>query len=100
MPWEAQALKPWASGRGRHLLEGGDLAVAEVLLPVEGGRAVVGQQLARELGVHAVRELLGLLHVGLGRLHPDHVAVGGVRDRARDAGLHHRNKQGSAHMTA
>jgi hypothetical protein len=46
--------------RGASLLEGGDLLVLEVLGPVEGRRAVVRQQLARELGVHAVGKRLSL----------------------------------------
>jgi hypothetical protein len=46
--------------RGARLLEGGDLLVFEVLGPVEGWRAVVRQQLARELGVHAVGKCLSL----------------------------------------
>ena len=43
-----------------HLLEGGDLLLGQVLAPVERRRAVVRQQLARELCVHAIRKGLGL----------------------------------------
>ena len=70
-----------------YLLEGGDLGVGQVLLPVEGWRAVVCQQLAGELCVHALGEELGLLHLGLASLHPDHVAVWGVGQGAGNACL-------------
>jgi hypothetical protein len=66
------------------LLEGGDLVVVELALPVEGGRAVVGQQLARVGLVEGLGEVLGLVEVGLGGLAPDEVAVGRVGDPARD----------------
>ncbi len=69
------------------LLEGGDGGVIEVALPVEAGRAVVGQQLAGELGADGSRELTGLLQVGRARLHPEHVGEGRIREPARDRSL-------------
>jgi hypothetical protein len=59
-------------------LELGDGGVVQVLLPVERRRAVVGQQLARELGVDGVGELLGEGQVGLAGLAPDQVGVLGA----------------------
>jgi hypothetical protein len=46
------------------LLEGGDLVVAEMALPVERGRAVVGEDLAGEALVDRLGEVRSLLHVG------------------------------------
>ena len=53
------------------LAEGRDLLVAQVALPVEGRRAVVGEQLAREALVDRLRELGRLAHVRRGRLEPE-----------------------------
>jgi hypothetical protein len=61
--------------RAQLALELGDGGVVEVLLPVEGRAAVVGQQLARELGVDRVGEVLGELEVGRAGLAPDQVGV-------------------------
>src|SRR5207248_1117644 len=57
------------------LLEGSDLRVVEVLAPVERRRAVVGEQLARELLVDGLRELARLAHVRRRGLEPDEVGV-------------------------
>ena len=46
-------------------LEALDRVLVEVAPPVEGGRAVVGEQLARELLVDRVRELARLAEVGV-----------------------------------
>jgi hypothetical protein len=51
--------------RAQLALELGDRRVVEVLLPVERRRAVVGEQLAGELGVDALGELLGLARSGV-----------------------------------
>ena len=61
-----------------HLLEGGDGGLIKVALPVEGGRAVVGQHLARELGLDGLCKLPGLRQVRGGRLHPQQVSEGRV----------------------
>lgn len=45
-------------------LELGDGGVVEVFLPVEGRRAVVAEELARELGVDGLREGARLLEAG------------------------------------
>ena len=57
-------------------LEAGNLLVTEVLLPVEAGAAIVGQQLAGELGVDGLCKLLGLLVVRRGGLYPEQVSMG------------------------
>src|SRR3989449_11679908 len=59
--------------RAEVLLERGDLRLGEVLLPVEGRRTVVREQLARELGVHRLGEAAGFLDVGLRGLEPQEV---------------------------
>ena len=64
-----------------------DRRVVEVLLPVEGGRAIVGEHLARMRPVHAFREALRLVEVRRRGLAPDEVAIGRVGDGAGDAGL-------------
>ena len=61
--------------------------VVELLLPVERRRAVVGEELARELRVNALGELARLLQIGLGGLAPDQVRVGRVGQPARDRRL-------------
>ena len=68
-------------------LEAGDLCVAEVLLPVEAGGAVVGHHLAGVLGADGLRKLPGLLQVGGGGLHPQQVGIGCVGQATCDGGL-------------
>jgi hypothetical protein len=63
-------------------LELGDGGVVEVLLPVEGRRAVVGQHLAGELRVDGIGERLASFQVGLAGLAPDQVGVGRVGQAA------------------
>ena len=67
-------------------------------VPVEGLRAVVGEHLVRELGMHSVGELAGLLNVGHGALHPDQVGVRrkgpGTVDAELYASLSARRKNG------
>lgn len=60
------------------LLERGDLGLVHRAAPVERRRAVVGEELAGELGVDGGGELAGLLEVGRGGLDPEEVGVGGV----------------------
>ena len=60
------------------LLEGRDLGLVHRAAPVERRRAVVGEELARELGVDGGGELAGLLEVRGGGLDPEEVGVGGV----------------------
>mmetsp|Transcript_1804 Transcript_1804/g.2609 ORF Transcript_1804/g.2609 Transcript_1804/m.2609 type:complete len:435 (+) Transcript_1804:320-1624(+) len=69
------------------LLEGTDLLIAKELLPVEGRRAVVGEELAGELGVDGSGELLGLLHVGLTGLEPDEIGIGSVGETTSNGGI-------------
>ena len=63
-----------------------DGAVVEVLAPVEGRRAVVGQQLVRVPRVDGIGELPRLIQVRGGGLHPEQVRVRRVREAAGDAG--------------
>ena len=65
-------------------LEGRDLRVGELLLPVERGGAVVGEDLAGELLVDALGEGAGLADVGRGGLAPDDVDVRRVGAGAGD----------------
>ncbi|CUJ65274.1 Uncharacterised protein [Achromobacter xylosoxidans] len=65
-------------------LELGDGGVVQVLLPVERRRAVVRQQLARELAMDRVGELAGVFQVGRGGFAPDQVGVRRVGQAARD----------------
>jgi hypothetical protein len=60
--------------RRKLVLERGDLVVREGALPVERGRAVIGEELAGELRVDGVGELARLLEVGGGRLEPERSA--------------------------
>src|SRR5258708_39690936 len=63
----------------------------ELGLPVEGRRAVIGKQLAREFGVDGGRKTPRFSHVGLGRLTPQKISVRRVGqssvDGLLDAGL-------------
>src|SRR5699024_11580761 len=59
--------------RGQLPLERGDLVVVEVLLPVEAGRAVVGELLLGEVAVDPLGEGAGQLEVRLGGLDPQQV---------------------------
>ena len=59
-------------------LEGIDLAVIQVRLPVERRRTVIGQRFARKLLVHGFGEPSCLLEVRLAGLTPYDVTVGGV----------------------
>src|SRR5690606_8322657 len=61
--------------RPKFALEAGDGAVVEVLAPVEGRRAVVGQQLAGILRVDGLGELPRLVDVGPRGLAPQHVRI-------------------------
>ena len=76
---------------GQLALERRDRLVVEMLAPVEGGRAVVCEELAGELLVDGLRELRGLVEVRRGRLAPEHVGVRGVRERAGDRRLDSRS---------
>src|SRR5205085_8533257 len=73
-------------------LEGEQLVVRQVALPVERRRAVVGERLAWMLGMYRLREAARLLDVRLGRLAPDQVGVRRVGHAAGDClvepGLH------------
>ena len=69
---------------GQLLLERRDLGVRQVLLPVEARRAVVGQELAGELGVDRRGEVASELDVRLSRLDPQQVRVGGEGESAAD----------------
>mmetsp|Transcript_7003 Transcript_7003/g.22984 ORF Transcript_7003/g.22984 Transcript_7003/m.22984 type:complete len:422 (+) Transcript_7003:333-1598(+) len=71
LPDEAAAAK--LAGEGLHLVLGHAGRV-----PVERGRQVVRQHLARVGRVDAGRKLVGLRQDGLGRLHPQQVGVGRV----------------------
>ena len=70
--------------RAELALEFGDRRVVELRLPVEGGRAVVGEQLAGKLGVDRLGEFLRFSDIGLGRFAPEQVGVGRIASAARD----------------
>ncbi|MDT4842475.1 hypothetical protein FQZ97_763790 [compost metagenome] len=70
--------------RGQVFLERRNLLVVEVLLPVEGRRAVVRQQLAGAGTLHRLGELTGKTDVGHAGLAPHQVSVGRVGDAAAD----------------
>src|SRR5262249_32639855 len=61
-----------------------DRGRVELLLPVEGRRAVVGQELVRVLRANGFSELLRLREIRLGRLAPDEIRVGSVSQPARE----------------
>eukprot|EP01092_Planopodium_desertum_P013804 TRINITY_DN67867_c0_g8_i3.p1 TRINITY_DN67867_c0_g8~~TRINITY_DN67867_c0_g8_i3.p1 ORF type:complete len:672 (-),score=294.42 TRINITY_DN67867_c0_g8_i3:1748-3763(-) len=66
------------------LLEPGNGGVVQVLLPVEAGRAVVGQQLARELRMDRLGELPREFQVRLAGLAPHKVGIRCVGQAAAD----------------
>src|SRR3546814_869063 len=65
-------------------LERSDGGVVEMLLPVEAGRAVVGQQFAGELGMDGGGKLAGKLQVGLAGFAPDQIGIRRVGEAAAD----------------
>src|SRR6266481_2004496 len=64
------------------LLEVGNSHIVELLLPVKRRRAVVREQLARELRVDGVGELARFGKVGCRGLAPKHVGIGRIRQAA------------------
>ena len=70
--------------RRQLVLEGGDLRVVEVLFPVEGRRAVVGQQLARAGCLDRLSEFTGEADIRHAGFAPDEVSVGRVSNAAGD----------------
>src|SRR3954471_5339086 len=68
-------------------LEMGDRRRVELLLPVEGGRAVVGQELAGELGVEGLGEAPRLLQIGLRGLAPNEIGERGKGQAAGDGAV-------------
>ena len=75
------------SHAGQFGLEDGDRLVVELLLPVERGRAVIGQHLAGELGVDAFGEFASFFQIWLRRLAPEHFDIGRIGQAARDGSL-------------
>ena len=59
-------------------LELGDGGVVELLLPVEGGRAIIGQKLARISLVDRLGELARIVEIGMRGLPPQQVGVFGA----------------------
>ena len=72
---------------GKAALERCDVLVAQLGFPVEGRRAVVGQQLARELRVDRLGKLFRFGEVWLRRLAPDQVAMRRIRQAAGDRNI-------------
>ena len=70
--------------RGQFFLELGNGLVVQILLPVEGGRAVVAQQLAGAGSVHGLGELTGKAQVRCAGFAPHQVSVGGVGNATAD----------------
>ena len=64
-------------------LELGDGRVVELGLPVEGRRAIVGEQLAGMLFLDRLGEASGLVEIGMGGLQPEEVGDRRRRGRAR-----------------
>ena len=69
-------------------LKSRELRVAEVALPVERRRAIVGEQFAGILFVNRLGELPRLGEIRLRRLEPKHIGIGRVRAGARDRRFH------------
>ena len=69
-------------------LEAGNGPLVDVAPPVERGRAVVGEHLARELAVDGLCEGPRLGEIGGRGLHPQEVGVGREGEAARDAARH------------
>ena len=67
---------------GQLFLEGGDRPLVKVAPPVEGRRAVVGQQLAGVLFVDALGKLARLADIGPRGFAPDHVGIRGIGQAA------------------
>src|SRR5688572_31154007 len=65
-------------------LELGDRLVVELLLPVEGRRTIVGEQLARMDRVNAFREAARFLEVRLRSFAPNQVGIRRVCDSTSD----------------
>src|SRR5439155_10699038 len=86
-PRERDELEAVAHG-AELLLERGDLLVVEPLLPVERGRAVVGEELPGKLGMDALGERPGVVELRRRGLAPQHVRVRRVRTCALDRGVH------------
>ena len=70
--------------RTEFALELGDGRCVEVALPVERGRAVVGQHLARELLLDGFGKLLGKGQIRLAGLAPDQIGIRRISQAARD----------------
>src|SRR5215469_18582679 len=68
-------------------LEPRDGCLVELLFPVKGGRAVIGQQLARVGGIDCLGKPSRLVEIGFGSLAPDQVGIGGIGNRAGNRGL-------------
>src|SRR5258705_4374261 len=68
------------------LLKIGDGHVVQLLFPMERRRAVVGEQLARDLRVDGVGEFSRFSQVRRRGLAPQHVRVGRIRQAASDSG--------------
>ncbi len=66
------------------MLEAFNGLVVQVLLPVEGGRAVVGQHLSRELFVDGFGECFGIGEIGLAGFAPDQIRPGSIGQAARN----------------
>src|SRR4029077_9185803 len=73
-------------------LELRDGRIVELPLPIEGWRAVVGEQLAGKLRMDPLGELARFLEIGLGGLAPEQISIqrigAAARDRRGHAGLH------------
>jgi hypothetical protein len=67
------------------VLEALDRRLVELLLPVEGRRAVVGEHLAWEVLVHRFCEDARLLKVRMRGLPPEEIGVAGISKAAGDA---------------
>src|ERR1039458_10243347 len=72
---------------GELVLEAGDGRVVQILLPVERGRAVIGQQLAGIDLVHACGEFACFLEIGLGGFAPENIRIRRVSNGAGDGDL-------------
>src|ERR1700719_4612440 len=59
----------------------------ELLAPIEAGRAVVSQQLARKLRVGSIGELPRFFQIRMRSLAPDQIRIGSISQAARNRRL-------------
>ena len=61
-----------------------DRRAVEIFFPIERGRTIVGEELARELSVHGFGKTARLLQIGRTGFAPDEIGIRRVTARARN----------------